>query len=267
MNREPSRDGYRSTLLLIGTPRFHNPRHNIVNLEVPNVMTQERQNEFDEIVDRLASFAATHVAVVWPTFAQEKLDLRYADYRAGRSSLAEFEVDQVGLRLAARLDLPRVNAVDWNGAHPGAARDYDFQAWLRANDRSDEFDAWLKPQLVKSEETTLRMNRTPISSWLRWMNSPQERHKWRAQYYEISQFGDEQSNPGAAYAGAFFARNLRILNNLARLSSEPGARIAAVYGAGNAALLEQQALESGFFTVADTIRYLPTGGPEMWEEA
>jgi hypothetical protein len=61
------------------------------------VLTPRRQAEIEALVDRLASFRPTHVAVEWETGEQAKLDQRYADYLAGRIKLDSDETDQIGL--------------------------------------------------------------------------------------------------------------------------------------------------------------------------
>ena len=44
-------------------------------------------------------------------------------------TLTRDERDQLGLRLAAKLDLPRVDAVDWLDGPPGKDEDYDFEGY------------------------------------------------------------------------------------------------------------------------------------------
>jgi hypothetical protein len=98
---------------------------------------------------------------------------------------------------------------------------------------------------------------TPVSAWYRRFNTPEYRRKDQRAYYEIASFGNQASNPGAAWVGAWYARNLRILDNL-RAVAKRGDRVFVIYGAGHGFLLDQQARESGAFRVVDTLAYLPT---------
>jgi hypothetical protein len=66
----------------------------------------------DEVVARLAAFRPTRIAVEWPRERQAALDSLYREYRAGRLAPRPSEVFQLGFRLAARLGLARVDAVD-----------------------------------------------------------------------------------------------------------------------------------------------------------
>lgn len=250
-------------LLVLGSPHFGNPGRDIANVHVEDVRSPARQREIEAVVARLATFRPTHVAVEWPAEKQASLDKRYADYRAGRYTLAADEVDQIGLRLAARLGLDRVDAVDWNNEPPGKDADYDFPAWADAHGRGDE---WKALQAVGQKRASAQgelMACTPISDWYRRLNAPAYRAQDQQLYYEIARFGDQAANPGAAWVGTWYARNLRILDNLRRIA-HPGDRVFAIFGAGHGFLLDQQARESGAFRVADTLAYLPTSSRDSW---
>lgn len=251
------------TLLIVGAPHFDNPGRDIANAQVADVTTPERQREIKAIVERLAAFRPTRVAVEWPADRQDRLDQRYADYRAGRYQLSADEIDQIGLRLAAQLGLERVDAIDWNKTPPGEEADYDFPAWAEAHGRGDEWQARVSEQQAKADARSRLMACTPVSSWLRRLNTPEARREMQRSYYNIARFGDNAANPGATWVGNWYARNLRILNNL-RDIARPGDRIVVIYGAGHGFLLDQQARESGAFEVADTLAYLPASSKDEW---
>lgn len=245
------------TLLLVGTPRFHNPTHNIINTTVPDVRTPARQAELDVVAAALAGFKPTRVAGVCTANRQAFLDERYENYLAGRHEAQATETEQVGFRVAARAGLAHVDAVDWSYAPPGDQRDYDFQAWVEENGDVDAFRDMIRKNDAEAADTSAFMARAPVSAWLRKLNDAETRRKLRSDYYYVATLGDETTNPGAAWVGTWYARNLRILNNL-RLMAAPNDRIIAVYGAGNVALLEQLAGESGWFRLADANDYLPS---------
>lgn len=252
-------------LLIVGTPHFGNPGRDVVNVRVPDVLSAERQAEIEAVVERLAAFRPTRVAVEWPASEQARLDQRYADYRAGRHTLTANERDQVGLRLAARLNLPRVDAVDWSENAPGPESDYDYPAWAEAHGRGAEFRTWVSQFQTEADASARLMACTPVSAWVRSVNTPAYRLGNHRTYYYVAQIGDlAGANPGAAWVGTWYTRNLRILNNLRALARNPDERIVAIYGAGHGYLLEQQARESEGFTVADTLQWLPTSARDAW---
>lgn len=251
-------------LLILGAPHFGNPGRDMANTRVADVTTPERQREIEAVVEALAAFRPTRVAVEWPRARQAQLDERYAAYRAGTYTLSADERDQIGLRLAARLGLERVDAVDWNDNPPGADADYDFVAYANAHGRGADWQADLARIQADVAAKGQLMTCTPVSTWLRLHNSPAYRRESQRFYYDIVALGDAEANPGAAWVGSWYARNLRILQNLRDLASGPRERVLAIYGAGHGYLLEQQARESGAFEVADPLAYLPRSDRDTW---
>jgi hypothetical protein len=259
----PAHDGHAPEILILGSPHFANHNRDITNVHVEDIRTPQRQREIEAVVARLATFHPTVVAVEWRADQQERLNRRYADYRAGRYALSADEVDQIGLRLAARLGLDRVDAVDWNDDAPGKDSDYDFPAWASAHGGASDWKAFTQRGQERADAESRLMACTPISAWLRRLNTPAYRHSDQRSYYDIAMLGDQAANPGAAWVGAWYARNLRILDNLRRIAG-PTARLLVVYGAGHGFLLDQQARESGAFRIVDTLAYLPTSPRDSW---
>ena len=244
-------------LMVVGMPHLANPAHDLANIKVEDVLSPRRQREITALVDRLAGFHPTHVAVEWESKDQAKLDRRYADYRVSRLQLTRDETDQIGLRLAAKLGLPRVDAVDWLQGAPGKDEDYDFAAWLKAHGRGPEWDAFQSSGQRQADAEGVFQRCHPFADWVRSLNDEAGSLKLSLPYFEIATFGDSDNNPGAAWVGGWYARNLRIYANLLRVGGKPGDRTIAIFGAGHGPLLRSDAAQSGRFTVVDVLRYLP----------
>jgi len=242
-------------LMVVGLPHFGNPGRDIADTKVENVLTPQRQREIEALVDRLAAFRPTHVAVEWEN--QAKLDKRYADYRAGRIRLEADEDDQIGLRLAAKLGLPRVDAADWSQDAPGKDEDYDFPGWLKAHGRAADWEAYQKVSQAQADAEGAYDRCHPIADWVRSRNDAEGEARYVQPYFDIAGFGDDAQNPGAAWVGTWYARNLRIYDKLLRVGGAPGERTIAIFGAGHGPWLRADARQSGRFTVVDVLRYLP----------
>lgn len=251
--------GNRAALLVVGSAHFGNPGQDIGNTRVENVLAPDRQREIEAVVERLARFHPNHVAVEWDTADQAKLDKRYADYRAGRYKLTADESDQLGLRLAARLNLPRVDAVDFQAEKPGKDSDYDFVGWMKAHGRATEWAAFQRQAQAQADANGARQRCSSVGDWLRYFADPNYVALNEAPYYTIARMGDARDNPGANWVGQWHARNLKIYANLARVAGRPGDRTVVIFGAGHAPLLRAYASESGTFNVVDARDYLPSG--------
>lgn len=245
--------GRRPTLLLIGTGHFSNRATDVVNVPVDDVLAPRRQAELEALVARLARFRPTRVALEWPADRQPALDERYRAYRAGEYALTRSEIDQIGLRLAARLGLDRVHAVDWNDYPPGDFALYDWDAWAKAHGREAIIAAMRDPS---RPEYDTALDEQPLIEWLRVLNDPAHRARSHRAYYDYAMLGDEQAQPGANWLGHWHARNLRIFARLVRLAGSPDDRVLAIYGSGHAHLLDRFARESGAFEVVDPVAAL-----------
>lgn len=245
-DRTPSE---RPELVVVGVAHFANPGRDAVNVKVDDVLAPKRQREIAALVDRLAAFKPTHVAVEWPLDEQDKLDRRYRDYRAGKYTLSRNEVDQLGLRLAAKLGLDRVDAADWNAMPPGKESDYDFEAWAKAHGEKDRLAAIFDQDRGKQEEALLA--RSTLTEYLCALNAPDRLAADNRVYFDIAMLGDSKDHPGADWVGSWHARNLKIFANFVRIAGKPDDRVVAIFGAGHAFLLREYAEQSGAMKSVD----------------
>ncbi len=246
----------RPTLLIVGSPHLANNNRDIVNARIEDVTTPTRQQEIEALVESLARFRPTRIAIEWDADDQPGLDRRYADYRSGRLRLTANERDQIALRLAAKLNLEKVDAIDWNGDAPGDAEAYNFTGWAARNGQAGRLEELRVQGQASTDAQTARWRCLPVADWYREYNAPVARANDHRLYYDLARIGDGRESPGAAWVGAWYARNLRIFNGLERVA-KPQDRILVLYGSGHAYLLDQFARESNAFKVADTLSYLP----------
>ncbi len=239
----------RPQLLVIGTAHLANHHGDVVNHSVPDVFEAQRQREIAAVVEALAAFKPTHIAVEMASDAQAKLDARYRDWQAGTYTLGRSEIDQFGMRLAARLGHARLHAVDWNKMPPGVIADFDYATWAEANGMAHWLKAMRAPADVRAANDF--MQRHSVGQWLMHFNDPQELAATHRRYFDYAMLGNAQDSPGATWVGNWYARNLKIFANLVRLADGPQDRVLVIYGRGHAPLLREFAEQSGAFTVVD----------------
>jgi hypothetical protein len=250
---DDSKSAARPTLLVLGSGHLANPGRDLVNVRVDDVLTEKRQAQIAKVVEQLAAFRPTFIAVEWPQAVQSKLDGLYDDYRAGRRELTATEREQFGMRLAARLNLPRLHAVDWVNSPPGDEKSYDYPAWAEAHGQKPKLQAMVE----RITASTVRLGADePIANWLIRMNRPQSLLDNHRTYFDTATIGDAESQPGAAWVGGWYARNLRIFTSLTQLGAGPQDRVLVIFGYGHAYLLRQFARESGAFRLVDVDQVL-----------
>jgi hypothetical protein len=235
----------RPKLMIVGVVHFDNPGHDVVNEHVDDVLSPQRQQEIEAISKAVARFNPTKIVVEWPIAQQEKLNIRYANYRQGKYTLTRNEIDQLGLRLAAMLKLPEVDAVDWNGMPPGVEADYNFEIYPDTPEARQRLAAMRDPNTSNSNSTqALSLNQRIYD-----LNRPEALADLNRRYFDYTLLGDANRNPGANWVGAWYARNLRIFANIVRLASSPSDRVLVIYGVGHAFPLTEFAEQSGAFSV------------------
>ncbi len=77
-----------------------------------DVFSEERQGEIADVVELLAAFQATKIAVERTQDQQHEIDLDYLEHLRGEYRLPADEVYQLGFRLAKRLGHDRVWCVN-----------------------------------------------------------------------------------------------------------------------------------------------------------
>ena len=247
----------RPELLVLGTMHFANPGLDQVNIKVEDVLTPARQAELERLAESLARFRPTHIAVEWDVAAQDTLDKAYAAWRAGERGNRD-ERRQIAFRLAEKLGHARVYAVDWQRPPPGDEALYDFPAWAREHGQSGELDAVFAQLKVDTDDLERRMPCLTVGQWLAHDNAPDVQRRNAQIYYPIARIGDAKAAPGATWVGgSWHMRNLRIWANIAALARKPDDRVLLVVGAGHRPLIEHFARDSGSFTVADPLKWLP----------
>lgn len=234
--------GAQAELLLLGVFHFddagldaYKPRFRL------DILSPERQQELDRLVNQLARFRPTKVAVEVRRSEQPRLDTLFQRYLRG-DSLGPNEIYQIGFRLAKQVGLTRVYAVDAEARsylsgdqarEEIAALGFNLDSLLRRIQQ----DPWsLRYQELYSRDDSAKTLRT-IGAHLLYVNDPIRVRVGHGAYLE----GSFKLGPDAAYLGvddatSWYNRNLRIFSNLQAISS-PSDRILLVIGAGHLPIL------------------------------
>ena len=222
-------------MLFLGTFHFDNPGLDFVKSEVPDVLSEAKQKEVAEVVERLRKFVPTKIAIEWPADKSAELDRRYAEYRAGKLPPSRGEDVQIGFRLAHLLGHERVYATDVKG-------EMNLDSVVAAAQKSDPaFLGAMQEFMTKYAGTEARLKKeSSLREVLRWLNDAETLAYGHSLYVAMTRVGGEGNYVGADQLGIWYLRNARIFANLTRLT-KPGDRVLVLYGVGHIPLLQQLA--------------------------
>lgn len=213
-------------ILLLGTFHFDQSRD-------VDVLEAHRQSELREVIERLALWAPTRIAVEYPHAEQADLDSLFHDYvRRDGPGASRNEIAQIGFRLAERLGHRRVHAVDtpMNLWHDSIQVFDDRWPTLR-----DQLRARWPLRMVSEDQDP---GGSTLAEILRALNAdaPPGNSDMYAGFLPLV---EDDVYAGALKLRPWYDRNLRIVQNLFRVSTPNDDRVLLVIGAGHVRVLKQ----------------------------
>ncbi len=232
----------RAELMLLGVFHFadagldsYKPRFSV------DIMSAQRQAEIEDLVDRLAQFRPTKVAVEQNRTRQPRIDSLYNAYLAGTYTLGTNEVYQLGFRLAKKLGHTRVHAIDIGAraAIPDtlAARQVR-ELGITSIDSAMNADPWsARYRSYYAFNDSIKTVNT-LTDHLLYINDPASVRRSHGHYLVASfKFARDTNYVGPDDATRWYNRNLRIFSNIQRITESPSERILAIVGSGHLPIL------------------------------
>lgn len=195
----------------------------------PDILSPRRQLELDDLVDRLARFRPTKVAVELLPSRQAELDHLVATWSPSTASRSRNEIAQVAARLLRRVEAT-AHAVDadwtlqWEGVqhvldeHPAERPTGDVSAVGR--------------EILNA--LALERSQLAISDFLQELNSDVAVKLNDQEYLDTwLMVGAGQNWGGVDLVASWYRRNLRIFGNLRRVVA-PSDRVVLLFGVGHA---------------------------------
>lgn len=232
-------------VMIVGCYHFDNPGLDAVKVELDDHLRPERQAQIAAVVEKLAAFRPTRILV--EAVDQARLDERY---RSG-GPLAAGEGEQLGFRLARRLGLPGVVAID-------TRLDMDFDRLLAAGKASGDqvFLAEFQAAMAHAEAEGATLSRRTVLESLRRLNDPARLARDRELYLQIARVKHGDDFAGADVLAAWYQRNFRIFANLAAAVTSPDDRVLVLYGAGHLPILRELVAASTQMVLVEPNAYL-----------
>lgn len=238
-------------VLVLGVYHFSNPGLDVVKVEVADVLSPTRQEEILAVVEALARFQPTKVAVEALPSTSSRLDSLYGAYRIERHDLSRDETEQLGFRLAAMYDHSRVYPVDYR-------TDFPFGALLEyAEDHDPDFLSFVEEERERmTADDNRRQRELSVAEILRQSNEPEELVRNHGIYMRFARVGAGDTYVGAELLSQWYERNIRIFTNIQHLAG-PGDRILLIIGSGHAPILRDLVTADPEMVLVDPLHYLP----------
>lgn len=236
----------RAQVMILGTFHFddagldeYKPKHDV------DVRSPERRKELERLVDDLARFNPTHVAVEWPKAQQQRGQKAYDLFSRGEVKDDANEVYQIGFRLADRLKHDTVHLIDVKGRHyqpPIDRRKEARKLGVAGRTKTPWYDRYEKVSRWEDELKT----RVSLQEFLLYLNDERRVNAGHGVYL-VGGFnaikGDAYPGPDHA-SGWWYNRNLRIFANILELIDSPDDRVLVIIGAGHLPILRHAAQAS-----------------------
>ena len=185
-------------VMVLGSYHFAKPGLDLHNAEIDDVLSAHRQRELAAVVNGLAAFRPTVVAVESVCDAMPgRAHPKYADYLAGKESNQRNEIYQIGFRLAKQLKLEKVIGIDAPGEFPFEAlqqfaAEQGSTADLQAS--IDQVGLWTRAFEKQAKVST-------VGALLRQLNQADRIRAEHAWYMQKLVYGAGARQPGAMLLG------------------------------------------------------------------
>ncbi|MBI1770089.1 MAG: hypothetical protein HY015_04560 [Bacteroidetes bacterium] len=232
----------KSKALVLGTYHMENPGLDKFNMKADDIGTLKRQDEVEAFVNHLASFKPTKICLEYPYAKRQKLNENYAAYLNGKYELRKNEIDQIGFRLAKKLGLKEVFAVDKEAPFEfdtvvTVAQKYQFFSFLEF---LGKLPGWL-------EEENQKLYSKTITQYYQYLNTPENVRKGHGFYLSTAAVGKDDNYAGADLVADWYERNLRIYRNILNIDRKPEDRFFILFGAGHSKILQDLIDDSAGF--------------------
>ncbi len=253
-------------VMVLGTHHMANPGLDLHNIHVDPVTTDSKQAEIQSMVDAIARFRPTAVALERvATDPATMLDPKYPKFERAALRTNPDERVQVAYRLADQLGLKRVYAIDeQSGENEPSYFPYDKLAtWAQDHGRAPELAVMndrIKVEFTKQEQDLKRLSVTEMILRENLPDGELGALGHGPMYYgTFLPIGAGHEQPGADLNGRWYTRNAKIFAKLMQVA-QPGDRIVVVYGAGHNYWLRHFAATVPGFSNIDPVPYLRPAG-------
>lgn len=232
---QAARPSAQTEVLLLGCFHFDNPGLDVAKFENANVLSAKRQAEIAALVEKLKAFNPDKIFVEVPAGMQRQLDSSYRAYQSGKSALYATETHQLGYRLGAMLNHPRLYAVDFRETA------FPFDSLMRSAMEANQVQllGYAKASIDSIErDFNERLKTQTMTELLISQNSRAANRFAVGSYFDFLVAGKEGNHVGSYLTSEWWRRNMVIYENILKRLDGREKRILVIFGSAHTALLE-----------------------------
>lgn len=244
-------------VMVLGLYHFANPGLDVVNMEVDDVLAPQRQAQIADIVDSLAEWGPTKIAVENEA-PPPALELRAFSETDALLKTSRSESVQIGYRLAQQLGHEAVYGYDERGGE--GEPDYfpfgDVQKFAEANGMADDLAAMFAEVEAMAAKQNEQLAKQSIAESLFVHNDGEALARMHDRlYYLLLRIGDGNEQPGAELNAYWYMRNAKMFAKIDMIA-QPGDRVLVLAGSGHATWLRHFVEHMPGFELVEAMPYL-----------
>ncbi len=245
-----SHDSMRPKITILGTFHFGSTS-DVGAIVMEEVKGERRQQEIQQLVEKLKAFRPTKILVEFPLSIQDTLQRRFEKFKNREFELPSSETYQVGFRLANQSGHDSIYAIDHKMELPFDS----LVKYCEANNTPEKFQAIMSIVQSYTKGETEALQDMELASFLLRMNTRHSDRFGNGLYLrEILAIGDPENEVGALVNAIWYQRNMIILKNISKHLQDPEDRVLVIIGAAHRALIMdflQNRPEYEIVTIAD----------------
>lgn len=236
-------------VMILGTFHFTGGGNDVVNDDdIDDFLAPRRQAEIKAVLDKIEAYAPDKIMLELDLKHEDDFNQDYRAYLKGEYELRVNEREQLGMRLAARLDHERIYAIDYDNfldfrGAIAAAKDLEQDHLLAAMEaETEQLIASFKSQEdMALDERLIKLNKVSEFD-----------HKF---YMRIAQMGSVEDPQGALQILTWWERNLVMFARTTQYA-EPGDKVLIIVGSGHNYILHEFFSSAEGFKLVSPIQYL-----------
>jgi hypothetical protein len=227
---------HKTKILLIGTIHFETPHLDAFELKTDDFLAPKRQQELEELTGILKRTNADKVMIERPFNQQMLIDSLYNAYLQNKYKLTVSEREQIGFRLAKKLNFKQINCVDvFYGMK------HDSLLSVTAKEKNQLYllnELGTNANKFKLELDSI-VKRNSITEVLKYINKDELLQKNLSLYLKyLAKVGAGENYIGAEAVSDWYLRNLAIYANITNQINANDKYVILIFGQGHIPILK-----------------------------